>query len=121
MQDKLQVWERSADMALAAHVTVSGRVRTTTVETVRFERPHRVTFRLVRGPVPHVLETYELRPAAAGTEFAYVGELGTDGWRLGRWWGDRVAAPWERAVAASLDSIQAEAERRAAAAARRAS
>ena len=28
------------------------------------------------------------------------------------WWGDRVAAPWERAVASSLDSIQTEAERR---------
>jgi Polyketide cyclase / dehydrase and lipid transport len=113
MQDKLQVWERSGDMALAAHATATGRVRTTTVETVRFERPHRVTFRLVRGPVPHVLETYELRPVADGTEFAYTGELGTDGWRLGQWWGDRVAAPWERAVASSLDSIQTEAERRA--------
>ena len=113
MQDKLQVWERSGDMALAAHVTATGRLRTTTVETVRFERPHRVTFRLVRGPVPHVHETYELRPVDAGTEFVYAGELGTDGWRLGQWWGDRVAAPWERAVASSLDSIQTEAERRA--------
>jgi hypothetical protein len=28
---------------------------------VRFERPERITFRLVRGPVPHVVETYELR------------------------------------------------------------
>ena len=62
--------------------------------------------------MPHVLETYELRPVADGTEFAYTGELGTDGWRLGQWWGDRVAAPWERAVASSLDSIQTEAERR---------
>ena len=113
MQDKLQVWERSGDMALAAHVTATGRLRTTTVETVRFERPHRVTFRLVRGPVPHVHETYELRRVDAGTEFVYAGELGTDGWRLGQWWGDRVAAPWERAVASSLDSIQTEAERRA--------
>ena len=34
MQDKLQVWERSGDMALAAHVTATGRLRTTTVETV---------------------------------------------------------------------------------------
>lgn len=119
MQDKLQVWERGADMALAAHVTASGRVRTTTVETVRFERPHRVSFRLVRGPVPHVVETYELRAVADGTEFVYAGELGTDGWRLGQWWGDRVAAPWERAVASSLDLVQAEAERRASAAAAR--
>ncbi len=110
---KLEVWERGSDMALAAHFTPAGQFTTTTVETVRFERPHRVSFRLLRGPVPHVSETYELRPAAGGTEFVYAGELGTDLWRLGEWWGARVAAPWERAVAASLDSIQAEAERRA--------
>ena len=110
---KLEVWERGSDMALAAHFTPAGRFTTTTVETVRFERPHRVSFRLLRGPVPHVTETYELGRAAGGTAFVYTGELGTDLWRLGEWWGARVAAPWERAVAASLDSIQAEAERRA--------
>ena len=113
MADKLQVWERSGDMALAAHVTTSGRVRTTTVETVRFERPHRISFRLLRGPVPHVVETYELHEAPGGTRFVYSGELGTDLWALGRWWGDQVARPWERAVAVSLDQVQAEAECRA--------
>jgi uncharacterized protein YndB with AHSA1/START domain len=113
MHDKLRVWERGSDMALAAHLTTAGRLTTTTVETVRFERPHRISFRLLRGPVPHVVETYELAATPDGTGFVYSGELGTDGWRLGQWWGDRVAAPWERAVATSLDSIQAEAERRA--------
>ena len=113
MQDNLQVWERSSDMALAAHFTSAGRLTTTTVETVRFERPHRISFRLLRGPVPHVAETYELRATAHGTDFVYSGELGTDFWALGAWWGSRVAAPWERAVAKSLDQIQAEAERRA--------
>ena len=113
MHDKLRVWERSSDMALAAHLTTTGRLTTTTVETVRFERPHRISFRLLRGPVPHVVENYTLGPTDEGTRFVYSGELGTDGWRLGQWWGDRVAAPWERAVATSLDSIQAEAERRA--------
>ena len=112
MHDKLQVWERSSDMALAAHLTTTGRLTTTTVETVRFERPHRITFRLLRGPVPYVTETYALNPTHQGTRFVYSGELGTDGWSLGQWWGNRVAAPWERAVAKSLDSIQAEAERR---------
>jgi hypothetical protein len=47
-------------MVLAAHYTTTGRLTTTTVETVRFQRPHLVTFRLLRGPVPHVLETFEL-------------------------------------------------------------
>ncbi len=113
MRDKLRVWERGSDMVLAEHLTSAGRLTTATVETVRFERPHRVSFRLVRGPVPHVVETYELEAAPDGTAFVYSGELGTDLWRLGQWWADRVAAPWERAVADSLNAIQTEAERRA--------
>jgi uncharacterized protein YndB with AHSA1/START domain len=113
MQSKLQVWERGTDMALAAHLTSAGRITTTTVETVRFERPHRISFRLLRGPVPHVVETYELRELPEGTAFTYSGEMGTDLWGLGTWWGERVAGPWERTVASSIDSIQAEAERRA--------
>jgi hypothetical protein len=115
MHDKLRVLERGSDMVLAAHFTTAGRLTTTTVETVRFERPHRISFRLLRGPVPHVLETYELRDVPQGTEFVYSGELGTDLWRLGQWWADRVAQHWERTVANALDSIRAEAERRAAA------
>lgn len=114
MHDKLRVWERSGDMVLAEHRTRTGRLTTATLETVRFERPDRVTFRLVRGPVPHVAETYELREVPEGTAFVYAGELGTDLWRLGQWWADRVAIPWESAVAHSLDAIQTEAERLAA-------
>jgi hypothetical protein len=119
MHHKLQVWERGSDMVLAAHFTpVSSWLTTTTVETVRFERPHRVSFRLLRGPVPYAMETYELTEAPDGTAFVYRGELGTDGWRAGQWWGDRVAAHWERTVAAAIEAIQAEAERRARGAAR---
>lgn len=113
LQDKLHVWERGSDMVLAEHFTATGRLRTATLETVRFERPHRINFRLVRGPVPHVTEAYELTPAAGGTAFRYHGEIGADLWALGRWWADKVAGPWERAVDRSLDAIQAEAERRA--------
>lgn len=114
MRAKLEVLERGSDMALAAHFTpLGGRLTVTTVETVRFERPGRVTFRLLRGPVPHLTETFELREADGGTELVYRGELGTDLWRLGSWWGALVAQQWERAVAQSLPSIQTEAERRA--------
>jgi hypothetical protein len=112
MHDKLRVWERGSDMVLAEHLTTAGRLTTTTLETVRFERPHRISFRLVRGPVPHVAETYELEETPEGTSFVYSGELGADLWRLGQWWANRVAAPWERTVAHSLDTIQTEAERR---------
>ena len=113
MQDKLEVWERGSDTALAAHHTPNGPTTTTTVELVRFERPYRISFRLVRGPVPHVMETYDLRESPEGTAFVYSGELGTDLWAWGRWWGNRVAGTWERTVARSLDGVQAEAERRA--------
>ena len=114
MRDELRVWERGTDMALAEHFTTTGRLTTATLETVRFERPHRISFRLVRGPVPHATETYQLSEAATGTAFRYDGEIGADLWRLGRWWIDKVAIPWEHTVAQSLDAIQAEAERRAA-------
>jgi hypothetical protein len=112
LRRKLEVLERSPDMVLAAHHTRVGRLTTTTVETVRFARPDAVAFRLVRGPVPHVVERYALEETREGTRVRYTGELGTDLWALGRWWADRVAAPWERVVARSLAEIRAEAERR---------
>ncbi|MBH1938035.1 SRPBCC family protein [Streptomyces sp. AV19] len=116
MREKVQVLERGSDMVLAAHFTPLGGSRFTavTVETVRFTRPERVDFRLVRGPVPHVVEAFVLTERAEGTRLVYEGELGTDLWRAGAWWGAKVAGRWEAAVAASLASVAAEAERRAA-------
>src|ERR687894_3269274 len=113
LQRKLEVIERGADLVLAAHFTpVAPGLTVTTVETVRFERPKRVTFRLVKGPVPHVLEHYELRPSATGTAFEYRGELGTDLWTLGAAWGGIVAPSWEQTVESTLERVRAEAERR---------
>jgi hypothetical protein len=114
MREKLEVIERGSDLVLAAHHTPVARGLTvTTVETVHFERPNRVSFRLVKGPVPHVVERYELQPRDGGTAFDYHGEMGTDLWALGAWWGDRVAPSWERTVASTLEGVRAEAERRA--------
>jgi hypothetical protein len=113
LESKLKVVERGTDMVLAAHFTPLPGLVATTLETVRFEPPSRVHFRLVRGPVPHVVEEFVLRETPAGTRFEYRGELGTDLWRLGRWWGNRVAAKWEAVVEESLAAIKGEAERRA--------
>src|SRR5918994_1669519 len=119
MRGKLQVIERGSDLVLAAHFTpIAPGLTVTTVETVRFERPHRVSFRLVKGPVPHVAERYELQPRDGGTVLEYTGELGTDLWALGACWGGIVAPSWERTVAGSLDVVRVEAERRAGGAAR---
>lgn len=112
LQDKLEVWERGTDMALAAHFTTVKCGVTTTVETVRFTRPERIDFRVVRGPVPHLSEAFLLEPADDGTRLTWQGELGTDLGPLGAWWGDLVARHWEKAVRASLEPITAEAERR---------
>lgn len=115
MEHKLQVLDRGSDMVLAAHRTpVVGGLVATTLETVRFEPPGRVLFRLVRGPVPYVEETFELTEVAGGTHLDYQGELGVDFFFLGRLWGRAVARRWEAAVAGSLETIRAEAERRAA-------
>jgi Polyketide cyclase / dehydrase and lipid transport len=113
LADKLNVWERGSDMVLAEHLTAVKCGTTTTLETVRFRRPKRIDFRVVRGPVPHVLESFLLTPSNGGTELRWQGELGTDGWAIGQLWGGQVARAWTRAVSASLHDITAEAERRA--------
>jgi hypothetical protein len=118
LEDKLQVWERGSDMVLAAHFTPVRCGVTATLETVRFDRPERIDFRVVRGPVPHVVESYVLDEAEDGTRLTWSGELGTDLWALGAWWGNRVALAWDRAVRSSLEAVVAEAERRASAAER---
>jgi hypothetical protein len=115
LERKLRVLERGTDIVLAEHFTDVGSFVATTVETVRFERPTLVHFRLVRGPVPHVVERFEFVEHEAGTELRYTGELAVDLWAVGRWWGTRVARKWEAAVLASLGDIKREAERRAAA------
>ena len=113
LQDKLQVWERGSDMVLAAHRTPVTCGTATTVETVRFERPARIDFRVVRGPVPHLSESFTLDEAPTGTTLTWSGELGTDLWAVGSWWGNRVSRAWDKAVRSSLDAIVDEAERRA--------
>jgi Polyketide cyclase / dehydrase and lipid transport len=112
LEDKLQIWERGSDMVLAAHFTPVKCGVATTLETVRFERPERIDFRVVRGPVPHVAESYVLDATGEGTRLTWSGELGTDFWALGAWWGDRVARAWDKAVRSSLEAVVAEAERR---------
>jgi hypothetical protein len=111
---KLRVLQRGEGMVLAEHYTPvhGGRLTAVTVETVTFDRPRRVGFYLVRGPVPYVAEEFTLTEDAA-TTLAYSGELGTD-FAAGQWWGGQVARAWEAAVRASFASIQAEAQCRAA-------
>jgi hypothetical protein len=114
LQEKVTVLERGRDMVLAAHRTpVGARLTAVTVETVRFTAPARIDFRLVRGPVPHVVEEFTLTERPEGTRLEYRGELGTDGWAIGGLWGRVVGDRWQAAVAATFESVKTEAERRA--------
>jgi Polyketide cyclase / dehydrase and lipid transport len=116
MAAKLSVLERGADMALAVHHTPvhRGRLTAATVETISFDRPGRIGFRLLRGPVPHVVEEFRLTGNGGTTVLAYSGELGTDFGSAGQWWARKVAVPWEAAVRRSFAGIREEAERRSA-------
>ena len=113
MREKVNVLERGQDMVLAAHYTpIRGRLRATTVETVHSQRPRQIDFRLVRGPVPYVVETFTLEQRDDHTLLTYTGQLGTDLWRLGERWGDIVAPKWESVVASAFDATKNETERR---------
>ncbi|MGH3344398.1 MAG: SRPBCC family protein [Carbonactinosporaceae bacterium] len=114
LEDKIKVLHRGSDLVLAAHYTpVRGGLVAQTVETVRFARPHRVDFRLVRGPVPHVVEEFVLTETSTGTRVDYRGEMAADLWAVGWRWSEVVARSWEAVVAKSFASIRIEAERRA--------
>ena len=116
----VEVLERGSDMVVAAHRTRLRFFTAITVETVRFEPPQRVTFGLLRGPVPHVEEEFVLRDADGGTEFSYQGRLAMDFWILGRLVGRFVAAPtWTSVVRRHLEDVKRAAEERARAARRR--
>lgn len=114
LRGHVEVLQRSPGMVLAAHRTPVGREVAVTLEGVVLERPERIGFRLVRGPVPHVVEEFVFEETDSGTRLVYRGELGTDLWALGRAWGNRVAPVWEQAVRRSLEGIRDAAEHRAA-------
>jgi hypothetical protein len=114
MADKLHVLERGGDLVLAEHRTpVRWGLWALTLETVRFWRPDRIEFRLARGPVPSVVERFELTDEDGRTVLRYTGELETDLWGLGAMWGALVARHWTAAVEKSLAGVKVEAERRA--------
>jgi hypothetical protein len=69
--------------------------------TIGIDAPREVVFDVISAPY------------LGRTRGRFSGELGTDLWALGRWWGGVVARKWEAAVRASLDGVKEEAERRA--------
>jgi hypothetical protein len=105
MRGHLEVWERGKDLVVASHRSQLAGYVAETVEAVRFERPSRISFRHLRGPVPHAVESFELCDEPDGTRLEYRGEVGLDWWFAGRWaarwW---VVPTWDRVVTESLDA-----------------
>jgi hypothetical protein len=116
----LDVIERGSDMVVARHFSKVAFYTAETVESVRFDSPGRITFRHLRGPVPHAVETFELTERNGGTELVYTGELGIDFWVLGRLAGRYWVTPtWLGIVREHLAEIKTTAEARAGARRRR--
>jgi hypothetical protein len=116
----LEVIERGSDMVVARHVSKVAFYTSETVESVRFDAPGRISFRHLRGPVPHAVEAFELADRNGGTELVYTGELGIDFWVLGklagRYW---VTPTWLRIAREHLGEVKTAAEARAGARRRR--
>jgi hypothetical protein len=114
LRDQIEILERGTDLVVAAHHTRLSRLTSTTVETVRFEAPERVSFRLLRGVAPSVNEEFTFRETDGRTVMSYRGELGMDFWILGRLAGRFLVRPtWEKVVRRHLDEVRAIAEERA--------
>jgi hypothetical protein len=120
LTETLEVLERGSDLVVARHRSKVAFWTAETVESVRFEPPERISFRHLRGPVPHALEAFELFEHEGSTELVYRGELGIDFWVLGRLAGRYWVTPtWLSIVERHLDEAKSAAEARAEARQRR--
>jgi hypothetical protein len=111
----VEVLARSDDLAVAAHHTKVHFYTARTIEVVEFDRPTRVGFRHLTGPVPHAVEEFQLEEADGVTRLRYSGEVGIDFFALGRIAGRHWVRPqWELAVREHLEGLKERAELRAA-------
>lgn len=110
----IEVLARGDSLVVAAHHTKVHFYMARTVEAVEFERPGRIGFKHLTGPVPHAVEEFSLDDAGGETELRYSGEVGIDFFVLGRVAGRRWVRPqWERTVREHLEDVKARAEQRA--------
>lgn len=110
----IEVLTRGEDLVVAAHATKVHFYTARTVEAIKFERPSRLGFRHLSGPVPHAVEEFVLTEVDGSTELRYGGEVGIEFFLLGRIAGRRWVRPqWERAVREHLEEVKQRAERRA--------
>lgn len=117
---KLRVLESDEDLVVAEHRTPVALMDAITVEAVRFEPPSLITFRLLQGPVPHVVEEFLLEERDSSTTLTYRGQMGADLWLPGSLYVRKLVKPiWEGTVSDTLEQIKQGAEKRAEARRRR--
>jgi hypothetical protein len=110
----IELLARSPELVVAAHHTPVHFYTARTVEAIDFERPARVGFKHLTGPVPHAVEEFVLSEVEGGTELRYGGEIGIDFFVLGRIAARHWVRPqWERVVREHLDDLKRRAEQRA--------
>ena len=122
MREHLAVVERGSDLVVAWHRFDIGPFSSETVEAIGLEEPSRIRFRHLRGPVPHAVEEFRFEPIDEQTTLlTYEGELGFDGWRVGRAVLEKGIAPvWMKIIDDHVDSAAAAVTKRAEARRRRA-
>jgi hypothetical protein len=99
-------------MVVEFTTTVFGR-QVVTVEEVVLEPPLRIHYRLIKGPLPEVVEDFSLHPESKGTTLDYTGWFVPNRPLLRRLL-DRVAVPilYRRAVGQSMADVKRLAEAR---------
>jgi len=111
--ESIEVLARSESLVVAAHLTEVHFYTARTVEAVELERPSRMGFRHLTGPVPYAVEEFRLEADGDATELHYDGELGIDYFWLGRLAARTWVVPrWNRTVGAHLSELQPRAETR---------
>ena len=110
----IDVLVRGESLVVASHLTKVHFYEARTVEAIDLERPARMRFRHLTGPVPYAIEEFRLEPEGEETELRYDGQLGIDFFVLGRIAARRWVVPqWHRAVTEHLDAVKVQAEQRA--------
>jgi hypothetical protein len=112
--DRLEVLDHGTDLVVAEHHTRLSLFTSSTLESVSFEAPERISFRLLRGVAPSVSEEFTFEETDAVTVMSYRGELAMDFWILGRVSGRFLVKPaWEKVVRRHLGDVKAMSEKRA--------
>jgi hypothetical protein len=110
--DKLEVLERGSDLVLAHFTDVGWGLTAPPWRPFASSAPSgsRSAWSVGRCRTCSRRSSFAMSATGPTSSTAASSDL----WALGKWWGARVARRWEETVAASVQAVRVEAERRAA-------